>query len=405
MIIKGQARGRARQLAAHLLRTDENERIHLHECRGALAKDVEGALIEMEARGLGARTQRPLYHASISPEAGTPLKGDEITRAVDLLEERLGLHGQPRLIVTHRKKERDHVHVVWSRIDAETGTAVPYSWNYRLHERAARELETMFGHRPVPGSRDRTRPTRSAKDYEYRQSDRSGSGRAHVTAEITALWNASHSGRDFRQRLEKAGYVLARGDRRVFVVVDRAGEVHSLARRIHGADTAMLRSRLKGVDLAALPSVAEARPRARAGKPAVSVRFRLASGEVAGQALRLERQTMMRVAGQAFAAAARPQEGAQASEPVRLVRTHQNRAARAPYRAGRAIILADYAAKIAAARCHAPRDELEAILEALYAERDAALRAFTRTHQRRSGNRATVHVRPRRRRKPPRVRI
>jgi hypothetical protein len=131
----------------------------------------------------------------------------------------------------------------------------------------------------------------------------------------------------------------------------------------------------------------------------------VASGEVVGQTHRLERQTMMLVAGQAFAAATRPQERAVSPEPVRLVRTHQNRAARAPYRAGRAIILADYAAKIAAARCHAPRDELDAILEALYAERDAALRAFTRTHQRRSASRATVHVRPRRRRRPPRVRF
>jgi hypothetical protein len=152
MIIKGQARGRARQLAEHLLRADQNERIQLYECRGTLAQDVRGALDEMETRGLAGRTQRPLYHASISPEAATPLSGDQIRQAADRLEERLGLHGQPRIVVLHRKKERDHVHVVWSRIEVETGASISYSWNYRLHERTSRELEALFGHRPVEGA-------------------------------------------------------------------------------------------------------------------------------------------------------------------------------------------------------------------------------------------------------------
>jgi hypothetical protein len=42
-----------------------------------------------------------------------------------------------------------------------------------------------------------------------------------VTAEITALWKNATVAEQFREDLARAGYVLARGDRRVFVVIDR----------------------------------------------------------------------------------------------------------------------------------------------------------------------------------------
>lgn len=386
MIIKGQARGRARQLAAHLLRADENECIRLYECRGMLAQDVESALIEMEARGMAARTQRPLYHASISPEPGSPLTDDQIRRAVDLLEERLGLHGQPRVVVLHRKKQREHVHVVWSRIEAESGVSIPYSWNYRLHEQASRELEAIFGHRAVHGSHavsDKVgRSPRPAKEYEHQQAARSGMPLAQVADAITALWNASRDGEDFRRKLEEAGYVLARGDRRVFVVIDRAGEVHSLARRIRGADTAPLRSRLAPLDLDALPSVAEAKRivgKRHAGSRR-AVAFNAAAAEVGRPAseLRTGRVTLPKLravldAPAAFRQATRPQAGT--GKPIRMPRGLVELSA---YRSARATIIGDYASKIAAARCHAPRDQLDAVLAALYAERRAALDALAR---------------------------
>lgn len=236
MIIKGQARGRSRQLAQHLLRTDQNEQVRVIDCRGTVAQDVEGALAEMEALSAGVISQRPLYHAPISPEAATPLTDKQALIAADTLEQRLGLAGQPRLIVHHRKEGREHIHVVWSRIDALQGRAIPDSWNYRLHEVVARELETTFGHRPIPSSNAKPRRgRRPAQDYEYRQTERSGKPASAAAAELTALWDATADGTAFRECLSAAGYTLARGDRRVFVVVDRHGEVHSLARRIKGA--------------------------------------------------------------------------------------------------------------------------------------------------------------------------
>lgn len=40
--------------------------------------------------------------------------------AVEMAEQRLGLHGQPRAIVFHEKDGWRHAHTVWSWIDPDT---------------------------------------------------------------------------------------------------------------------------------------------------------------------------------------------------------------------------------------------------------------------------------------------
>jgi hypothetical protein len=60
--------------------------------------------------------------------------------------------------------------------------------------------------------------------------------------------------------MEAAGYVLARGDRRDFLVIDQAGKEHSLARLI-SMKAAALRTFMKGIYAGSLPSVVEAKSR------------------------------------------------------------------------------------------------------------------------------------------------
>lgn len=384
MIIKGQARGRATQLAAHLLSADQNESIRLYECRGTLARDVKGALIEMEARGLAARSKRPLYHSSISPEQTSPLSEPQIRQAVDHLEHRLGLHGQPRIVVVHRKKDREHIHIVWSRINAEDGTAISYSWNYRLHERAARELEATFGHRPVAnsgGTKGRRISRRPVADYEQRQAERSGIPSNAVTAEVTALWNASNNGTEFKRRLHEAGYVLARGDRRVFVIIDQAGNVHSLARRIDGIDTHALRDQMRSIDLNALPSVATIRETQVKERVVGNRRrkFALASREVTHDGPRTPIHRAVRVAG-ANLAAVTALDGSNGDRTSGVRGNQKPKGSAFLYRSARAALFAEYARRLAAARQHLSGDQLVAAVAALEAERNAALDVLRHSH-------------------------
>jgi hypothetical protein len=48
-------------------------------------------------------------------------------RAIALIAERLGLAGQPRIVLFHVKNGRHHCHVVWSRIDLERMKAIHLS--------------------------------------------------------------------------------------------------------------------------------------------------------------------------------------------------------------------------------------------------------------------------------------
>ena len=261
MVIKGGARAGADKLAAHLQRLDTNERAEVKQLRGVAAQDLDGALDEMEAVALGSRCKRHFYHASINTRADELLTPEQWTKAVDRLEKELGLDDQPRAVVFHLKEGRAHVHVVWSRIDLETMTAIPDSHNYRRHEIVARELEREFGHNPVQGvhvERDgQPRPDRTPSHAEIQQGNRGRVPPELATATLSAIWQQADSGKAFMSALEGEGWHLARGDRRDFVAIDPHGGIHSLSRRIEGVRAADVRTKFQDLDPANLPTVAE----------------------------------------------------------------------------------------------------------------------------------------------------
>jgi hypothetical protein len=269
VIIKGKSRGGAAALAAHLT-SEKNERVEVAEIRGLLAQDLADALREMEDVASGSNCRLFLYHANIDPSEKHPLTREQWREAVDALEKKLGFTDQPRAVVMHVKGGREHCHVVWSRIKPETMTGISDSHNYRKHEEVSRDLEHRFGHERVQGAHiereGKKRPTRTPTRADIQQQERAGkSGRAaveavkQVKADLTEIWRSTSSGREFAAALTARGYILARGDRRDFVVLDSAGAVHSLARRIEGVKTAAVRERMADVDRASLPTVAEAK--------------------------------------------------------------------------------------------------------------------------------------------------
>jgi hypothetical protein len=263
MIIKGSSRAGGAALGVHLNRTDTNERVAVLELRGVSGINLDEGLREMEALGAGTRCKSPLYHANIDPRADEVLTPQQWSQAVDALEAKLGLTDQPRAVVQHVKEGRAHVHVVWSRIDLENNRAISDSHNYRKHEEVARSLEREFGHARVQGAHvereGKERPARTPSHAEMQQAGRSGLDPKAIKAEVTALWQQADSGKAFSTALTAAGYTLARGEKRDFILVDQAGETHSLARRIDGAKAADIRAKLADVDQARLPDAGAAK--------------------------------------------------------------------------------------------------------------------------------------------------
>lgn len=263
MIINGGSRSNGGYFAKHLMRDDHNSRVDVIEIRGLLADNVRDAFHEMRVVASGTRCTNYFYHANLNTRDDERLSDAQWTLAVDRLERELGLTGQPRLVVEHEKDGRVHRHVVWSRIDLDSMTAISDSLTYPKHERVARELEELFGHEPVESvlqkDRGTPRPERNPKDWESLRGSETQLDPKAIKAHVTGLWHSADSGTAFAAALADNGYILVRGDRRDFCIIDAAGKEHSLARRLAGVKAAVIRERLADIDRDALPSVAEGR--------------------------------------------------------------------------------------------------------------------------------------------------
>ena len=144
-------------------------------------------------------------------------------------------------MVFHVKNGREHCHVVWSRIDITKMVAVQMSHDRMKLRGLARELAMEFG-LPLPEglATDRGAERQRKKDMtlaEKSQAEETGVTPRQRKEEITAAYRRSDSAEAFRAALKEKGYILAKGDKRGSVVVDRFGKVHSLARQIDGMRT------------------------------------------------------------------------------------------------------------------------------------------------------------------------
>ncbi len=265
MIIKGCSRGSPKQLAYHLQRVDTNERVSILEIQHPVA-DLEDAFFCWQTLSEGSRGKKGLYHANIDPAEQYTMTDDQYMRSVDVLEEELGFQGQSRIVVKHEKHGRAHIHVVWCRMDYDTGTLRSDSQNYLKHEKASMRLELEFGHELVPGKhakRDREQqpefPRAEVDHAEWQQAERTGLNAAERKEQITALRAAADNALAFKNALEEAGYVLAKGDKRGMVLVDGEGEVFSLSRHVTDIKWKEFKAFMAPIDQAALPTVEEAK--------------------------------------------------------------------------------------------------------------------------------------------------
>ena len=215
MILKGSQRGGAQQLAVHLLRTDENDHVELREVKGFIADDLDGALREAYAISKGTRCQQFLFSLSLSPPEKERVPVDVFVEAIGDIEAKLGLRGQPRIVVFHEKNGRRHAHCVWSRIDAERMRAINLP-HFKLKLRdVSRELFIEHGWHMPPGLvNSAERDPRNFTRVEWHQAKRAEHDPATLKGTFQDCWAISDSRKAFAQALADRGLYLARGDRR-----------------------------------------------------------------------------------------------------------------------------------------------------------------------------------------------
>ncbi len=248
MILKGSQRSGAKQLGLHLLKTEENEHVELHDIRGFVAEDVVGALREAEATAKGTKYSQYLFSVSLNPPETENVRVEVFENALAAIEEKNGLSGQPRVVIFHEKEGRRHCHAVRSRIDAETMTAKPMSfYKIKLRE-VSRQLYLENGWQMPRGLIDpKDRDPRNVSLDEWQQAKRIGRHAGDLKEMIQEAWAVSDSSQTFAHALEERGLYLAKGDRRGHVAVTFEGEVISIARAT-GIKAKDLKSRIGDPD-------------------------------------------------------------------------------------------------------------------------------------------------------------
>ncbi len=248
MILKGSQRGGGQDLAAHLMRTDENEHVEIHEIRGFASDTLAMAFKEAHAISRGTKCQQYLFSLSLNPPEAENVPVEAFEKAIDEIEQKLGLNDQPRAIVFHEKEGRRHAHAVWSRIDADEMKARQLSHFKRKLTDISRELYLEHDWKmprglESPALRDPTNFTLA----EWQQAKRLGIDPRELKQTVQDCWAASDSRASFEHALKARGFWLARGDRRGFVILDYQGEVYSLSRAL-GIKAKEVRARLGDPD-------------------------------------------------------------------------------------------------------------------------------------------------------------
>ncbi len=240
-------------LQAYLLRGHsgrEHERVLWSATRNLGVDDPELAAPTMRPTAAqSTRTEKPVWHLTLSAEPGAPLDRERWERIADRILRNLDLEEHQVLIVAHGDTRHPHIHLMVNRVHPESGRAWSTSHDYRRIERLLRQLERDFGLRQVPGHHSRGEgaaiPDRSASHTpgETRLSRRTGDGiwADRAREALRAEFREATSWADLGDRLQQRGYRLESRGRGIVVTdgersikasrIARSASAHQLAAR------------------------------------------------------------------------------------------------------------------------------------------------------------------------------
>lgn len=259
MISKGTTHNNGVRLAKYMTTGKPGERAELWQLRGFEATGIRDAFRDVQIMAKAGKCQQPFFHVQVRNRDGEQLTREQWEHTADRIEKMLGLGGQPRAIAFHTFENGDsHMHVAWSRIREDDLTAIPLPFFKRRLKKLSRELELEFALEPVTNRRHdniQFAPTRA----EQEQARRLGLDIHEIRNTIRSCYERSDCGASFQAALEHEGLILARGEKRDFIVVDHAGGIHAVGKRILDVSAAGIRERLSDLSRENLPTVELAR--------------------------------------------------------------------------------------------------------------------------------------------------
>ncbi|GAB5451170.1 MAG: hypothetical protein Hals2KO_14980 [Halioglobus sp.] len=236
MIPFASQRGGGQDLATHLQNEVDNESVEIYDLRGSVAEDLDVAFAEWKAQADNlTKCKNYLYSLSVNPDQRQgELTKEQYLDFLHRVEDALGLEHQPRALVFHIKEGREHLHAVYSRIDAEKGKAVHMPFDRDKLMMVTRKFAKDYGLQ-LPNGYFKDRGQHEGKGqlllHEKAQQDTTGFSKEERMAVVTDIWRSSDSPSAFVAGLQDRGYMLCTG-RRDYVLVDYYGNANALPRLI-----------------------------------------------------------------------------------------------------------------------------------------------------------------------------
>jgi hypothetical protein len=260
MISKGNTHKNGVRLANYMTTGKDGERAELWQLRGFEATTIHDAFRDVQIMAGATKCDHPFFHVQVRNRDGETLTRFQWEQTANRIERMLGLTDQPRAIAFHidEKNGHEHMHIAWSRIDQETLKARPLPFFKERLKKISRELEFEFGLEAVTSRRpDKIKyaPTRA----EDEQARRLGLDPHQLRNAIRSCYERSDCGASFQAALAHEGFMLARGEKRDFIVIDREGGMHALGKRILDDTAAKIRGRFSDLSRDSLPTVEAAR--------------------------------------------------------------------------------------------------------------------------------------------------
>lgn len=253
MILEANERAGGSRLARHLMNAVDNDHVEVHDLRGFVSNNLFGAFKEIQAVSMGTQAKNYLFSISLNPPSNKNVPIKLFEDAIERIEKKLGLAGQPRAIVFHEKEGRRHAHCVFSRINIDQMKAI----NLSLYKEKLTEISRVLflehdWQMPLGLENYKDRDPLNFKRGEWQQAKRTKQDVQVLKKLFQDCWAASDSQDAFANALAERGFTLAKGDRRGHVAVDWRGEIYSISRWV-GIKAKEVRAKLGDPD--ALPSV------------------------------------------------------------------------------------------------------------------------------------------------------
>ena len=148
--------------------------------------------------------EKPVHHVSLSAGERDEISVAEWREVAGKYVEQMGYKDAPYVVIQHRDRPRDHVHILTSRVDVKGKVISDWRCKQRA-EKVIREIEREYGLEQVKSSRDVTRAAPNRGELERFNRTGELSAKMALQGHVETALRATPTATEFIERLQLSG--------------------------------------------------------------------------------------------------------------------------------------------------------------------------------------------------------